>query len=52
MNQHENLLKNVSVAIQAFFKDLGAKVQLGAGLAAAQAAMAEAGAPTGPQLRG
>src|SRR5439155_23413508 len=25
MNQHENLLKNVSVAIQAFFKDLGAK---------------------------
>ena len=39
-------------AVERGLKDLGAKVQLGAGLAAAQAAMAEAGAPTGPQLRG
>jgi len=39
-------------AVERGLKDLGAKVQLGAGLAAAQAAMAEAGAPTGPELRG
>jgi len=32
-------------AVERGLKDLGAKVQLGAGLAAAQAAMAEAGRP-------
>ncbi|HYR20020.1 MAG TPA: alanine--glyoxylate aminotransferase family protein [Myxococcales bacterium] len=39
-------------AIERGLRDLGAKAQLGAGLAAAQAAMAEAGAPSGPELRG
>ncbi len=39
-------------AVERGLKDLGARVQLGAGLAAAQAAMAEAGAPAGPDLKG
>jgi aspartate aminotransferase-like enzyme len=39
-------------AVERGLKDLGAKVELGKGLAAAQAAMAEAGAAGGPELRG
>ncbi len=39
-------------AVERGLKDLGAKVQLGAGLAAAQSAMAEAGSPVGPEPRG
>ena len=39
-------------AVERGLKDLGAKVELGKGLAAAQTAMAQAGAPTGPELRG
>ena len=39
-------------AVERGLKDLGAKVQLGAGLAAAQAAMAEAAGSTGQELKG
>jgi len=39
-------------AVERGLKDLGAKVQLGKGLAAAQSAMAEAGASPAPELRG